>query len=53
MAGVSRETASIELKRLERKGLIHRRRLYVVRNLKKLEQEVNLYKKESDLPPSI
>lgn len=40
LAGITRETASLEIKKLEREGLIsHRQRLLVVRNLKKLEKE--------------
>lgn len=54
MVGVSRETASIEIKRLERNSSIYRRRrLYIIRNLRQLEQQVSLHKKESALPPSI
>lgn len=38
--GVARETASIEIKKLERKGIIgHKKHLIVVRNVKKLSSE--------------
>lgn len=43
MVGMSRETASIEIKRLERKSIIgYKKRFIVVKNLKKLREEAML-----------
>ena len=54
LAGMVRETASISIKKLERKGIIdHLNRLILVKDLKKLEMESKFYEKIEDEQPLI
>jgi CRP/FNR family transcriptional regulator len=51
LSGVSRETASIELKKLEEKGLIStKRQIYTVRDFEKLKEESTIYYEDQPLP---
>lgn len=52
LAGLTRETTSLEMKKLENKSLIsHQKRLIVIKSLEKLEEE-SVVSQDGDTPPN-